>query len=103
MPVPHTDPYEQIMMENLVERKASIRLLLDRKVNPTLYTNEEFNRRRARGNPFLKRVLDGPVIILSGSTMWPPRSSPTAIFTPAAGLNSSYVKGHDFGSSVLLG
>lgn len=41
--------------------------LLDRKVNPTLYTSEEFKQRRARGNPFLKRVLDGPVIILSGS------------------------------------
>ena len=40
---------------------------LDRKVNPTLYTSEEFNRRRARGNAFLIRVLGGPVIILSGS------------------------------------
>ncbi|MFQ6005987.1 MAG: nucleotidyltransferase domain-containing protein [Woeseia sp.] len=41
--------------------------LLDRKVNPTLYTSEEFDRRRARGNAFLKRVLSGPVIVLSGT------------------------------------
>lgn len=41
--------------------------LLDRKVNPTLYTSEEFTQRRARRNPFLERVLDGPVIILAGS------------------------------------
>ena len=41
--------------------------LLDRKVNPTLYTSEEFDRRRASDNAFLNRVLGGPVIILSGS------------------------------------
>ena len=41
--------------------------MLDRKVNPPLYTIEEFNRRRTRDNPFLTRVLEGPMIILSGS------------------------------------
>lgn len=40
---------------------------LSRRINPTLMTNEEFERRRARGNAFLDRVLDGPVIMLSGS------------------------------------
>ena len=31
------------------------------------YTIEKFNRRRTRDNPFLTRVLEGPMIILSGS------------------------------------
>ncbi len=40
---------------------------LGRKVNPTLYTSEEFHRRRRKGNPFLKRVLAGELMVLVGT------------------------------------
>ena len=58
---------DELTLEDVYTALSAAEHLLDRKVNPTLYTSEEFNRRRARGNAFLKRVLDGPVIILSGS------------------------------------
>ena len=41
--------------------------LLARPVSLTLYTEEEYEQRRADGNPFLQRVLDGPRIDLIGS------------------------------------
>ena len=58
---------DNLTLEDVYAVLSPAEQVLDRKVNPTLYTSEEFNRRRARGNPFLKRVLDGPLIILSGS------------------------------------
>ncbi len=58
---------DNVTLEEVYAALSPAEELLDRKVNPTLYTSEEFNRRRARGNPFLKRVLDGPVIVLSAS------------------------------------
>ena len=58
---------DELTLEGVYAALSTAEQVLDRKVNPTLYTSEEFNRRRARGNSFLMRVLDGPVIILSGS------------------------------------
>lgn len=58
---------DDVTLEDVYKALASAEDLLDRKVNPTLYTSEEFERRRARGNAFLKRVLGGPVIMLSGT------------------------------------
>jgi predicted nucleotidyltransferase len=58
---------DELSLEEIYTALSPAEQLLGRKVNPTLYTSEEFNRRRARGSSFLKRVLDGPVIILSGS------------------------------------
>lgn len=40
---------------------------LGRPVSPTLYTSEEFHRRRRSGHPFLTRVLEGPHVMLVGS------------------------------------
>jgi predicted nucleotidyltransferase len=40
---------------------------LGRRVSPTLYTSEEFLRRRRADQPFLKRVLAGKHIVLVGS------------------------------------
>ncbi len=59
---------DDVTLEDVYAALSSAEQLIDRKVNPTLYTSEEFLRRRARGNAFLKRVLDGPVIVLSGSS-----------------------------------
>lgn len=58
---------DELTREDVYSALSPAEQLLDRKVDPTLYSSEEFNRRRARGNSFLKRVLDGPVIVLSGS------------------------------------
>ena len=58
---------DELTLEEVYAALSPAEDLLDRKVNPTLYSSEEFNRRRALGNSFLKRVLDGPVIVLSGS------------------------------------
>jgi predicted nucleotidyltransferase len=40
---------------------------LGRRVSPTLYTSDEFRRRRRSGHPFLTRVLAGQHVILFGS------------------------------------
>ena len=58
---------DELTLENVYAALSPAEQLLDRKVNPTLYTSEEFNQRRARANSFLKRVMEGPVIVLSGS------------------------------------
>ena len=58
---------EELTLEEVYAALSTAEQVLDRKVNPTLYTGEEFDRRRARGNAFLKRVLSGPVIVLSGT------------------------------------
>jgi len=58
---------DKLTLEDVYAALSPVELLLDRKINPSLYTDEEFNQRRSRGNPFLTRVLNGPVILLSGS------------------------------------
>ena len=58
---------DNLTLEDVYAGLSPAERLLDRKVNPTLYTRKEFDLRRTRGNPFLKRVLDGPVIIFAGS------------------------------------
>ncbi len=40
---------------------------LGRKINPTIYTPEEFVRRRRDGNRFLGKILSGPHTVLVGS------------------------------------
>jgi hypothetical protein len=39
---------------------------LGRKINPTLYTTNELDRRLGDGNAFLRRVLAGKKIVLIG-------------------------------------
>jgi len=58
---------DELTLEEVYAALSTAEQVLDRKVNPTLYTSEEFDRRRARNNAFLNRVLGGPVMILSGS------------------------------------
>lgn len=40
---------------------------LGRKIHPTIYTREEFGRRRRNRNPFLEQVLSGKHVVLTGS------------------------------------
>ncbi len=59
---------DDLTLEEVYATLAPAEKRLDRRVSPTLYTTEEFDRRRDRENPFLMRVLDGPNIVLMGST-----------------------------------
>lgn len=56
-----------LVLEELYATIAPAEDLLSRRINPTLYTSSEFDRRRESGNAFLSKVLDGPLIILAGS------------------------------------
>lgn len=58
---------DDLTLEQVYSALSPAEAMLDRKINPTLYTSEEFDRRHAHGNAFLKRVLSGPVIVLSGA------------------------------------
>ena len=58
---------DELTLEEVYAALSPTEELLGRKVNPTLYTSKEFKERLARDNSFLKRVLGGPVILLSGS------------------------------------
>lgn len=58
----------ELTLEALYSALAPVEASLDRKVNPTLCTQREYDDRRAAGNPFLTRVLEGEHLILMGST-----------------------------------
>lgn len=58
---------DELTLENLYTALFPVETALDRKINPTLYTSSEFKERRDRDGSFLRRVLDGPVIVLLGS------------------------------------
>lgn len=53
-----------LTLEALYPALASVEANLDRKIIPTRYTVKEFNTRRASGNPFLTRVLEGEQLVL---------------------------------------
>lgn len=57
---------EDLTLEDLFGRIQPIETILGRKINPTLLTPEELQRRRSSGNPFLRKVLSGPTIPLIG-------------------------------------
>lgn len=56
-----------LTLEALYSVLAPIEASLDRRISPTLYTQQEFSARRAAGNPFLSRVLGDERMVLLGS------------------------------------
>jgi len=58
---------DKLTLEEVYSALGPVEKLLDRRVNPTLYTSKEFRQRRKAKNPFLTRVLDGQTITLLGS------------------------------------
>lgn len=58
---------DDLTLEKLYSALAPVEARLDRKISPTLYTIREFSDRRAAGNPFLTRVLEGEHLVLIGS------------------------------------
>ena len=59
---------DELTLEELYSCLSVAEKQLGRQISPTLYTVMEFNQRRAGGNPFLKRVLEGPTVLLKGDT-----------------------------------
>jgi predicted nucleotidyltransferase len=57
---------DDLTLEELYRRFAPVEKRLGRKVNPTLYTRDEFRRRRQAKNAFLENVLSGDHVILTG-------------------------------------
>ena len=57
---------DDLSLETLYSALAPVEASLDRKISPTLYTTKEFDDRRAAGNPFLARVLEGEHLLLVG-------------------------------------
>lgn len=58
---------DDLRLEELFARLATVEKKLGRTISPTLYTRTDFERRRTRGTPFLKKVLNGEHLILFGS------------------------------------
>ena len=55
-----------VMLEELYAALSPVETGLARRISPALYTPQEFNERRAAGNPFLTNVLAGEHIVLIG-------------------------------------
>jgi predicted nucleotidyltransferase len=56
-----------LTLEEVFLRLAPVEKKLARKINPTLYTRDEYARRSSAGSPFLTKVLGGETILLMGS------------------------------------
>ena len=58
---------DALTLEDVYEALGAAEINLSRTINPTLYKREEFKKRRANNNPFLRKVLEGQYILLKGS------------------------------------
>lgn len=56
-----------MMLEDVYSVLSPVEAVLDRQVNPTLYTEREFADRIVAGSTFLKRVLAGETLLLVGA------------------------------------
>lgn len=57
---------DDLTLEDIYATLSTVEQQLGRQVNPTLYTDSEFRKRRSGNNAFLNRVLAGPTVILEG-------------------------------------
>jgi predicted nucleotidyltransferase len=58
---------DELSLEEIFAAVSPIEAKLGRRISPSLYTCDEFRRRRAQGNAFLDKVLSGETIVLTGS------------------------------------
>ena len=56
-----------VALEDAYRALAPVEETLGRRINPTLYTSQEFEDRKAGGTPFLSRLLAGDHIVLMGA------------------------------------
>lgn len=54
-------------LREVVRRLRKAQDLLGREINPNVWTRAEFDRRRREGDPFLTRLLAGPVMTVIGT------------------------------------
>ncbi len=57
---------DTLALEDVFAALEPVEHELSRPVNPTLYTRHEFEKRRANDNPFIRKVLNGPYLLLKG-------------------------------------
>tara|TARA_R110002049_G_scaffold20717_3_gene75875 strand:- start:1488 stop:2126 length:639 start_codon:yes stop_codon:yes gene_type:complete len=57
---------DELTLEDLYASLSVVEQQLGRQVNPTLYTESEYQKRRSTDNAFLSRVLAGPTVLLEG-------------------------------------
>jgi predicted nucleotidyltransferase len=57
---------DELTLEDLYVTLSTDEQQFGRQVNPTLYTDSEFRKRRSGNNAFLSRVLAGPTVVLEG-------------------------------------
>ncbi len=57
---------DELLLEDIFSSLEAAEANINRKINPTLYTVEEFRHRLDNGNPFLADVLAGEKIVLIG-------------------------------------
>lgn len=57
---------DEMTFEQLFTALVIVEEDLSRKINPTLYTSEEFERRKNKGSSFLARILEGDHVVLIG-------------------------------------
>jgi predicted nucleotidyltransferase len=58
---------DDMTLEELYTAIAPVERVLARRINPTLYTREEFQRRRRIDDSFVSKVLAGEHIVLTGN------------------------------------
>ena len=58
---------DDLMLEDFYAALAPVESSLDRRISPMLYTRHEYQSRRASGNEFLGRVLEGEHLVVVGS------------------------------------
>ncbi len=63
---------DDLTLESLYAALAPVEPTLGRKINPTLYTPQEFAERKAARNAFVTRVLTGDHLALIGNVDEPP-------------------------------
>ena len=63
---------DDVTLERIYSALAPVEPTLGRKINPTLYTPQEFADRKSSGNAFLTQVLAGDHLVLIGNVDEPP-------------------------------
>lgn len=58
---------DELALEEVFEALAAAERRLGRRVNPTLFTSDEYRKRRKSKQPFLTKVMAGKHIVLAGS------------------------------------
>lgn len=65
---------DNLLLGDILERLVPLEAQLGRKINPTFYATEEFQRRRTDVDSFVNRVLAQPAIALIGEIPEPARA-----------------------------